>query len=172
MVVEIAASAVKSTVRAIEDTAPAVRSAAAFASLPIEVVSVVERVASRVVAVVIVDYVAVTPVKSPMMPAPPITSVPSDSERRPEREVRTAIPNSWIWIPARPRHDGISVYHPRIVGGDINDIRAGRLDADSGVLLCYGLLRRGPEIACVLRSPAHHLYRIHDVLLLVVVDVA
>jgi hypothetical protein len=83
MVVEFAASAVKSAIRAIESVAPAIESAVG-ASIVVEIVPVIEGVAPRVVPVMVVNYVAVAPIKSPMMPAPPITAVPADSETRSE----------------------------------------------------------------------------------------
>jgi hypothetical protein len=138
----------------------------------VEVVAVIKRVASGVVAIVVVNHVTVMPIKSPMMPAPAITSVPADSESLSKEEIWAAIPNSWIRIPARPRHDGLSVNQPRIVRGDVNDIGAGRFNTDGGILLCYGLLLRGLKIAGFLCPPAHHLYCINNVRLLIVVGVA
>jgi len=168
---DFAAPAAKSSAPATETAARAVNSAA-FAPIPVEVVSVIERVAPRVIPVVVVNYVSVMPIKSPMMPSPSITSEPTDSEPVSEGEVRAAKPNSRIWIPSRPRHDGISVNHPRIVRGDENYIGAGGLNTDRRVFVGYGLLGRGFKIADFSRSPAHNLYRIHDVRLLVIVSVA
>jgi hypothetical protein len=83
MIEDFAAPAVKSTVRAIESVAPATESAVG-PSIAVEVVPVIEGVAPGVVTIVVVNYVSVMPIKSPMVPAPPITSVPADSKAWPE----------------------------------------------------------------------------------------
>src|ERR1700729_519473 len=132
-----------------------------LASVPVEVVPVIERVPLRVVAPVVGDDGSVMPEASPMMPAPSVTPEPTDSETGSEREVRAAKPDSGIRVPPRPPHDGISVNHPRIISGNVNVVGAGRLNDDRRVLRGYGLLRRGFKITGFLCSPAHHLHRIH-----------
>ena len=107
-----------------------------------------------------------------MIPAPSKTSEEADSEAHSEREVRAAIPNSGIRVPSRPRHDGISVSHPRIIRGDVNDLGVSGLNDDRRALRRYDLLRRGLKIAGFFRPLAHHLDGIHHILLLVVVGVA
>src|SRR5208283_1615428 len=136
------------------------------------VVPVVKRAAPGVVVVVVIVHVSVVPIASPMIPAPSPTSEPTDSEADSEPEEGVVIPDSGIRIPPRPRHDGISINHPRIVRGDVNHLRVSRLNDDRRVLRSYGLLRRGLKSAGLLRPLAHHLYGIHHILSLVVVGVA
>src|SRR5271157_1933955 len=136
------------------------------------VVPVVKRAAPGVVVVVVIVYVSVVPIASPMIPAPSPTSEPTDSKADSEPEGGAVIPDSGIRVPTRPRHDGISINHPRIVRGDVNHLGVSRLNDDRRVLRGYGLLRRGLEIAGFLRPLAHHLYGIHHILSLVVVGVA
>src|ERR1035437_7403410 len=152
-------------------TALAVKSAAA-ASRSEGIAPVIKRSAPGVVPAVVVHCVPVVPIESPVTPAPSKTAVPTDSEARAPRQIRAAKPDSGIRIPSRPRHYGPAVNQPRGIGGDVNNIGASRLNADIRVLRRHGLLRRSLKIAGFLRSPAHHLYGIHHILLLVVVGVA
>src|SRR5271156_108496 len=149
----------------------AVHAAARGASMVV-VVPVIKRVAPGIVRVVVIDHGSVMPIESPMIPAPPITSIPTDSEAGSEPEVRAAVPDSGIRIPSRPRHQGISVNCPGIIGGDVNHFGVGRLNDDRRVLRRHCLLRSGLKGASFLRVLTHHLYGIHHVPLLVVVSVA
>src|SRR6266446_1653931 len=143
-------------------------SSAARVSASIVVVPVIKRGAPGVVPVVVISYGPVMPVRSPMMPAPPISSVEADSVRR----VQPVIPDSGILVPSRPRLNAISINQPWIIFRDVDDVGAGRLDDDGRVLGRYGLLLRILKFARFLRALAHHLYGIHHVLFLVVVSVA
>src|ERR1700730_7136649 len=145
---------------------------AVSASASVKIVPVVKRGAPGVVPVVVINCVTVMPIESPMRPAPSKTAEEAGPEPDSEREVRAAIPDSGIRVPPRPRHYGTSVNQPRIIRGDVNDIGTSRLNDGRRALRRYGLLRRGLKIAGFLRSPAHHLYGIHHILLLVVVGVA
>src|SRR6266481_4819620 len=144
---------------------------AALASTPVVVIPVIKRPTTGVIPVVIVNYDSVTPIGSPMMPAPSISSVVADSVSDSERKVRVAVPNSGILVPSRPCLYRSSVSQPRIIRGDVNDFGASWLDDDRRVLRRYGLLRRGLKITGFLRPLAHLLYGIHHILLLVVVSV-
>ena len=119
----------------------------------------------------VIKRVVVMPVESPVTPSPSKTAEPADSEAKSKRQVRTAKPDSRIWIPSRPRYDGISVNQPRIIRGDIYNIRISRLNFHCRVLRRYSLLRCVLQIAGLFRFLAHELYRIHHILLLVVVGV-
>ena len=136
----------------------------ALNAAPVEGVSVIERRADGVEPVVVIEHGSATPIDAPMIPAPSITSVPTDSAARAKVKVLTAKPDSGIRIPARPCGDGISVNHPRIVGGDVDFIRVDRLNADVRILRRNRLLRFGLEIAGGLRLLAHCLHRGHHVL--------
>src|SRR5229473_760672 len=166
----IAAGTISAPV-AVKCAALAVNSSA-LASPSVIIVPVIKGVASGVVRVVVINYGAVMPIRSPMMPAPSISSVEADSEADPERQVRSAIPDSGIRVPSWPRHYGSSVNQPRIIRGDVNDFGASGLNDDGRVLRRYGLLRGSLQIARFLRPLAHYLYGVHHILLLVVVGVA
>src|SRR5713101_8238532 len=144
---------------------------AALASTSVVVIPVIKRPTTGVIPIVIMNYVSVTPIASPMMPAPSISSVVADSVSDSERKVRVAVPNSGILVPPRPRFYRTSVNQPRIIRGDVNHLGAGGFDDDCRVLRRYGLLRRGLKIAGFLRPLAHHLHGVHHILLLVVVGV-
>src|SRR6266851_3194536 len=138
----------------------------------VEVVAIDDRPAVGDVGVVVVDHPMAMPVRSPMMPAPPISPVEADSEADCVRWVQPAIPDSGILVPSRPRLYAISINQPWIIFRDVDDVGAGRLDDDGRVLGRYGLLLRILKIARFLRALAPHLYGIHHVLFLVVVSVA
>src|SRR5208282_4604340 len=126
----------------------------------IKIVPVVKRSASRVVSAVVKGRIVVMPVESPMTPSPSKAAEPSDSKA-----------DSGIRIPSRPSHDGISVNQPRIIGRDIHHIGLGRLNVDIRAILFNDFVLRVLKSAGLFRFVAHHLYRIHQVLLLVVVSV-
>jgi hypothetical protein len=94
---------INSTVVQVNSTALAIEFAAcAFTS--VIVVPVIKRVAAGVVRVVVIDHGSVMPIGSPMMPAPSITSEPTDSEADSKREIGTVIPDPGIRVPSRPRY--------------------------------------------------------------------
>src|SRR5258708_5578514 len=97
-----------------------VESSAAIASTAIEGVPVIKCSAVRVVPVVVVDCVMVVPIESPTTPAPSITAEEADSEAATKREVRAAIPNAGVRIPAGPGDNPTAVDDPAIQGGDLN----------------------------------------------------
>src|SRR5467141_3054479 len=145
---------------------------AARFSTSVVVVPVIKSAAPGFEPVVVISYGPVMPVRSPMTPAPPVSSVEADSEADSVRRVQPAIPDSGILVPSRPRLYATSVNQPWIIFGDVNDFGASRLDDDGRVLGRYGLLLRSQKIARFLRALAPHLYGIHHVLFLVVVSVA
>src|SRR5580704_12513856 len=105
-----------------------VETSAPVAPASVEVVPVIKGAAAGVIPVVVIHCVSVVPVKSPMAPAPSKAAEEADTEPGSEREVRAAVPNPGIGVPARPRHNRPAVHQPRIIRGDINYIRLGRLD--------------------------------------------
>src|SRR6266403_2592973 len=123
-------------------------SSAARVSASIVVVPVIKRGAPGVVPVVVMNYDSVMPVRSPMTPAPPVSSVVAGSEADSVRRVQPAIPDSGILVPSRPLLDGTSINQPWIIFGDVNDFGVRRLDDDGRVLGRYGLLLRSLKIAC------------------------
>src|SRR5271157_6288463 len=105
------------------------------------VVPVVKGVAPGVVPVVVINHDSVMPIRPPVVPAPFITSQPADSEADSEPEEWIVIPDSGIRVPPRPRNNGISVNHPRVVSRNVNHLGVSRLNDDRRVLRSYGLLR-------------------------------
>src|SRR6267143_1390238 len=147
-------------------------SSAARVSASIVVVPVIKRGAPGVVPVVVISYGPETPVRSPMTPAPPVSSVGADSETDSVRQVQPAMPDPGILVPSRPRLYATCVNQPWIIFGDVDDFGASRLDDDGRVLGRYSLLLRSQKIARFLRALSQRLYGIHHALFLVVVSVA
>src|SRR5580700_3152324 len=167
MVVDAAATAVtRATATANVISHPAIPPAA------IVVATVVKRIAARVIAIVIVDDGAAVPVGAPVSPAPAKTAEEADSESSSEEKVWPAKPDSGIGIPIRPRRYGIAVNDPRVVGRNVNNIRLRGLNDDGRTLSGHVLLLSGFQISRLLRFLAHHLDRVHHVLLLVVIGIA
>src|SRR5258708_8875721 len=129
---------------------PVAVKSAACVSASVVVVSVIKRMARRVIPIAIVKYDSVIPIGSPMMPAPAITSVKADSGADSVRRVQAAIPDSWILVPSRPLRDGTSVNYPPIIFGDVNYLGTSRLNDDGRVLGRYGLLLRSLKTTCFL----------------------
>src|SRR5271165_6422413 len=148
-----------------------VRCYAPLAPAPVVIASVVKSVGVGVVPVVVINWVSVIPIESPMTPAPSKACKEADPGTDSEGEIGAVIPDSGIWVPARPRYDRTSVNHPRIVRRDVNDFGVGRLNDDRRVLRVHGLLWRAVQIARCLRPLAHRLNGIHHIRLLVVVGI-
>ena len=108
----------------------AVGSFATRARAPVEAAPVIKCVAPRVIPAAAISCETATPIESPAIPAPSKTSEETHSKTHPKRQIRAAVPNSRVWVPSWPRVDGISVSHPRIIRGDVNDIGVGRLNDD------------------------------------------
>ena len=142
------------------------------AASSVVIVSVVKRIAVGVIPGMVINWVSVMPIESPMTPTPSKTCKEADSEADAEGEIWTAEPDSGIWVPTRPCHDRSSVNQPRIIRRNVNDIGASGLNVNRRALRLHRLLRRGLQIARCLRLLAHHLNGIHHVLLLIVVGVA
>src|ERR1019366_8295977 len=150
----------------------AARNSAARDSAACEIAPVIKCSAPGVVPAAAIHCVSATPIESPMTPAPAKASEPTDSEAHSEIEVRAAKPDSRIRVPSRPRHDGISVNRPRVIGRDVHYIGVGRLNVNIRAIVPYDFLRRALKSTGLSRFVAHHLYRIHHILLLVVVSIA
>src|ERR1700676_2588463 len=106
----------------------------------VEVAAVHDRSTVREIRVVVVNHPVPVPVPSPVIPSPTKSSKESDSESRAEVKPRAVKKDSGHWIPAWVGDDGIAVYQPGIVLGDIDHIRFGRFDHDRVALCCYILL--------------------------------
>src|SRR5580704_2537401 len=121
---------------------------AAFAAAPVIVVAVIECIGMRIVPVMVVNHVAVAPVKSPVAPSPPETAPVPNSKAYSEGEVRSTKPYAGIVVPIRPRSYWISVNEPGIVRRHINNVRLSGLNQNIGSFVLYHLLRRRFQIAC------------------------
>src|SRR5580700_6624441 len=141
-------------------------------STAIVITAVVKGPAPGEVPAVVIDGVVVMPVESPVAPAPTETSEPADTKAESERKIGPAEPDSGIRIPSRPRNDGIAVYQPRVIGGNIDHVRLGGINVDIGAVLLYDLLGSALQIPSLFCFVAHHLDRIRHVLLLIVVSVS
>jgi hypothetical protein len=133
----------------------------------IEVVAIDENPAVGLVVVVIETNVLVMPIVSPVSPSPAETSKETNSKAKAKFDSRAGKEQSWIRIPAGPDPDGFSVNEPRVVLGNVNDLRFCGLDHNGLSLLAYLLLRRALEIPRLLRPIPHYLNSVHHVLLLV-----
>src|SRR5580698_1613452 len=146
---------------------------AAVAAVAVIIVAVVKRVAVRVVGAVVVDHRAPAPVSAPVIPAPAVAAIETDSEANPAPiKARTAPPDSGIVVPIRPRGNGIAVNQPRIVSRNVNYLRVRGLNDDIRSLALHRLLVGRFQVARALRFLAHELNGVHHVLLLVVIGVA
>src|SRR5580700_2115369 len=125
---------------------PHVRRDPPIAASPVVIVSVVKRVAVRVVPGVVIDGVSMIPIESPMTPAPSKPCKEADSEAGSERKIGAVEPYSGIGVPTRPRHDRTSVNHPRIIRRDVNDIGGDRLNGNRRALRLHALLRCALQI--------------------------
>src|SRR5208282_5368687 len=168
----IASSRLPVSVEGSGGCAGTVVNSAAYASAAGEIAPVVKRSAPGEVPAAAKHCVSVMPVESPMTPSPSKAAEPADSEAEPELEIRAAKPDSGIRIPPRPSHDGITVNQPRIICRDINHIGLGRLNVNIRAVLLNDFVLRVLKSAGLFRFVAHHLHRVHHILLLVVVSVA
>ena len=114
----------------------------------------------------------VMPITSPTVPTPSKTSEEANPEACAERKEWPAEPDTWIRIPSRPGIQRRPVNRPRIVRRNINDIGVARFNFDVGAAIGNHILRRSLETAGLLGAVTHRLYRVHDVLRLVVVRIA
>src|ERR1700722_12298014 len=142
---------------------------AAAAAGTVEIVPVIERDAVGNVAAVVEENRMAPPIRSPIRPAPAKVTHESDSKAATKREVGTAVENPGIVVPLRPYRYEIAIHPPRIVCRHVDNIGADRINADRRVLIGHRLLRRALQVPGLLRALPHDLYRIHQVLLLVVV---
>ena len=92
--------------------------------------------------------------------------------RTEEVRCRRSEPNGSEEMEAGIGIDRLAVDGPRIVLGNVDDLRGGRRDLDVALVLDDFLLRSGLEVAGLLGAIAHDLDGLHYVLRLVVVGVA
>src|SRR5580704_1143093 len=122
--------------------------------------------AVRYIRPVVHDYRTMSPVKSPMMPTPSKAAEESHAEPEPERNAWRCDVETWIRIPAGPRHHRAAICYPRIVRRHIDHIRSSRFNNNRVSLFCHVLLRIAVEISALLSALTHLLNGIHNILLL------
>jgi hypothetical protein len=106
----------------------------------VEVVAINDRSTVGDIGVVVVDHPVPAPVPAPVIPAPTKSPKESDPEPRAEVEPRAVEKDAGHWIPTWVGNDGIAVYKPGIIGGNVDYIRIGGFDADRIALSRYVLL--------------------------------
>src|SRR5580692_8895610 len=121
---------------------------------------------------VVKHHSPVVPVESPVMPSPAKAAEEPNSKADTKREVGAAKPDSWIWVPSRPRDDRSPINQPRIVTWNIHHVWIGRFDGNRLSLRRYGLLGCALQITRLLRPLTHYLHRLHYVVLLIHIGVA
>src|SRR5580704_4729183 len=94
----------------------------------IEMVAIDEDSAVGLVGVVVETNIVVMPVVSPVVPAPAKPAKKADSEAETKRNSWNPKVKPWIRIPARPDPDRISIDEPRVVLGNVNNLRIGWFD--------------------------------------------
>src|SRR5580704_13707213 len=106
----------------------------------VDVVAIDDRSTVGDIGVVIVDHPVAMPVPSPVIPAPPKSSEETDSKSSAEVESWTAIKDSGHGIPTWIGDDGIAVYEPRVIRGNVDYVWNGRFDGDRIALSRHVLL--------------------------------
>ncbi len=108
----------------------------------IEVVAIGEDSAVGNVAVVVVNDIAVVPVKSPVMPSPTKAAKQSRLEAKAKNHTWSRKVEPGVRIPARPGHERRSIHEPRIIFRHVNNLRVGWLDHNCLSLVGYFFQRR------------------------------
>jgi hypothetical protein len=90
--------------------------------------------------VVETDIVA-SPIGPPVVPAPAKPAEKADSKSEAEPDTGAGKKQSWIRIPAWPYADWLAIDEPRIILGQINNLRVSWFDDDCLSLLCHFFLR-------------------------------
>lgn len=121
----------------------------------------VERQIVRAVPVVIEEDAVTVPIRCPVVPAPAETAEQVDPDSEPEIDTRLIDEQPRNSYPVGIEGKGRAVDDPRIVIGNVDHIRIGRLDDDRLSLARDRFLRSVLEVARLLRSRAHLLNRIH-----------
>jgi len=116
---------------------------------------------------VVKNHETTAPVAAPEAPAPRIGKK-ADGITKTERHIWA---NEEIDV-ARVHCQRSAVHHPRIVGGNIDDLRIRRFDDYRLPLRRHLLLLRGVQCAGGFRSLAHNLDGVHNLLRVIVVSVS
>jgi hypothetical protein len=118
-----------------------------IAAVVIEVVAIDDRAAVRNVGIVVVNHPMAVPIASPVMPAPSVAPIEVGAVAHSEEDHRAVVPGARIGIPAWPSNNRASIDDPGIVGRNVDDFGADRLDLYVRAFCRNGLLRRGVEMA-------------------------
>src|SRR5579864_1805712 len=124
-----------------ESSRSAVKSAVSMESTGvIEVLAIGENSAAGYVAVV-VEHDPVVPIVSPVSPSPTEPAKEANSETKAPCETGPRKVQPGIPIPARPDPKGCSIDEPRIILGNVNDLRVRGLDHNGLPLLAHFFLQ-------------------------------
>src|ERR1700730_895485 len=107
------------------------------------------------VGVMVVNNRMVSPVGSPMVPAPAEPAKIADSKAKAKRDPRARKEQSWIRIPTRPNPDRLSIRKPGIVLRHVNHLRVAWFDHNRLSLLRDLFLRCALQVPGLLRTIAH-----------------
>src|SRR6266481_4643410 len=97
-------------------------------ALAIEGVVIGEDSAVGNISVVVINDIVVMPVRSPMVPTPAKSAKKADSKAEAKRDSRAAKKQSRIRIPAWPDPDRLPIREPRVIFGNVNNLRVGGFD--------------------------------------------
>jgi len=122
--------------------------------------------------VMIVECSTAMPVVAPVVPAPAISAEEADTKSNTKGKADAVPKNAGHGIPAGIRDDRPTVHEPRVVGGDINDLRVGRFDDDGAALRRNLLLFVAIQVASVLGLTTQRLDAIGDIVRLVHIGLA
>jgi hypothetical protein len=124
------------------------------------------------VRVTAVNHAMSVPISSPAVPAPAEATKETDTNSHAEPDPRPIEEEARNPDPTRIEREGITVDDPGIVFRHINDLRICRFNHDRISLGRDGFLLRVLQVPGLLRSPAHLLNRVEDILLPVHVRLA
>ena len=130
-----------------------------------ETVAISESPAVGDVRVMVVNQAVSVPIRSPAVPPPAETTEETDTNSQAEPDPRSIEEKARNPNPTRIEREGITVDDPGVVFRHINDLRICWFNHDRISLGRDGFLLRALQVPGLLRSPAHHLNRVEDILL-------
>src|SRR5579872_6882399 len=95
-----------------------------------EGVAAIKRVAAGDVGVMVINHGSMSPIRSPMMPAPTESAKIPNIKSEPEPETRPHQKKPWIGIPAWQLRNNSAIDQPRIILWDINHLGLRRFNYD------------------------------------------
>src|SRR6266849_10561856 len=117
------------------------------------------------VRVIAVNQATPVPIRSPVVPPPAEAAEETDTNSNTEPDPRPVEEEARNPNPTWVELERTTVDDPRIVLRHIHDLRICRINDDRISLGRHGFLRRALQVPGLLRSLAHHLNRVEDILL-------